>query len=539
MKRLWFNIVIFFGCFLLLITVLGAVLVMAPGMELLGVMYIRSTSGSADTAKTVTDAAKNKQILIESNNIPVYIQFVQSYDVTARLTEEYDGFAKASDAPSVNIYHRGDTIAIESHEYIPFLAHSRSDESALVIKVPIYYSNNISVVSRKSDIQFCGLGTSVNDIYVETAGSVQFESDLQMHALKLSIKNKDAIISNNVVMNGSILATSNGGNLTIPSGFAGRVEYVSNSGDLLLSKCAQLSFKSSTGALKGVGEDLPLILGDANINTGGKVQVGRIEGAGIITAGNQSVTIGKEDETYNSRLEIYTILGDVELIGTFTNVESKVKTKYGDIHIKNIENANIVSQSGDVEIYHTFAEGNITTKSGKVKIQQVTGLVNIETKSGNVSIGSDKALEGSANITTKSGKITILNAGDGVFALTTTSGNVEFSQDVNYRAKLTVNAVKSNVKLNDLTGETNVETSKKITAYVHNINEPINLTGKNKRVEVHVKKIFYVDLESNKTIESAPGLTEEVKEYRNAPASETKQIITIKTQKGKIAVVVD
>lgn len=539
MKKLWVNIGIFFGCFLLLITCLGAVLIMAPGMELLGIMYIRKTSGSVESKHTISNAGQFQNIYVESDNIPVEIEFIQSNSIRVELIEQYDGFAKASPSPKVEIAHQGDTIVIKSHEYKPFIAHSRSEESGFKIKVPIYYNNNITVVSRKSKVDFCGLGAAVNDILVDTGGEVRFESDLKMHALNLTLDGNNAIISDAVVMYGSIVAKSNGGDLTIPQGFQGRVEFTSSNGDLFLGKCAQLTFKSKTGDLRGVGGELPHIFGDAIIRTDGKIQIGGIEGSGIINAGNRTVSIGKKDSLCLARLEIYTTLGDVNLIGAFTNSQSKIKTKYGDITIESVAYANIETTMGDVEINNTLIDGQITTKSGDVSVQVVSGLINITTKSGDVELGCNNYVLDNVNATTKSGDIEVLNAGNGEIVLTTNSGDVEFYQATEYKSKLTINANKSNVVLNGLTGETNVVTNRKITASVYDVNEPINLTGKNKRVEVHVRKTCYVDLESKKDIEVAPGMVEPTKKYRNAPLSETKQIITIKTNKGEIAVITD
>ena len=112
MKKLWVNIGIFFGCFLLLITCLGAVLIIAPGMELLGIMYIRSTSGSVEVRHTVADVGGFETIFIQSDNIPVKVEFIQSYTLRVSLVEEYNGFAKAGDTPTVKISHQGDTVSI-------------------------------------------------------------------------------------------------------------------------------------------------------------------------------------------------------------------------------------------------------------------------------------------------------------------------------------------------------------------------------------------------------------------------------------------
>ena len=538
MKKLWVNIGIFFGCFLLLITCIGAVLVMAPGMELLGIMYIRKSSGSVESKQTLPDASQYDNIYVESDNIPVQIEFVQSTSLRVELLEYYDGFAKASEEPSVEIIHKGDTIEIKSSEYTPFIAHKRSEESCLKVKVPMYYTNNLEVVSRKSEVRICGLSAAVNDISIETGGQVKFDSDIKMHALNITLQNEDAVIADWVVMDGNIHATSKGGNLTVPKGFKGRLEFSSNSGDLILSQCAQLTFKSKTGALKGKEDELPYIQGDVLIETGGKIEIGRIGGAGTIIASNRSVSIGQKDEICGARLEVSSTLGEINLIGSFINKDSKIKTKYGDVSIQDIDFANVESTMGDVSIW-CAVQGNITTRSGKVNISKVKECIDVETKSGKVYIGSKDDVIKDANIKTKSGNITILNAGNSNINIKTESGDVQFTQSIDYKANLKIEANKSNVVLNGITGETYVATNRKITANVHDVNETIELIGKNKKVDVHIRKTCYVDIKSESNIVSAPGLTGEKKEYRNAPKTETKQIIKIKTEKGKVSVIVD
>lgn len=539
MKKIWVNIGIFFGCFLLLITCLGAVLIMAPGMELLGIMYIRSTSGSVEAKQSVADISTFENIYIETNNIPIQVEFIQSYTLRVKMVEEYDGFAKAGGTPNFKISQEGDTIAINSFEYVPFLAHSRSKESGLVVQIPMYYNHNISVVSKNSPLEFCGQGAEVNDIIVNTGGDVQFTNDLKMHSLNIALKNNDAKISDSVVMDGHIIATSKHGNLRIPVGFQGNIEFSSTTGDLEIGHCANVVFNSKTGAFKGIGETLPTIASDATIKTNGKIEIESIGGVGIINAGNSSVTIGKKDCVFDSKIEVNSKLGKINLLGKFTNEENKIKSKYGKITAETISNMTIETTYGDINVSSVDGSATIITRNGDVNITSIYGKADITTKNGEVILGGADNVIDSANITTKNGDIKIINAGNGEINIETKNGDTEFNQHTSYKAKLTVKANKSNMTLNGLTGETNVQTIGKITAYIHDLNEPINLKGKNKRVEVHVSKTCYVDLESKKVIESAPDMTEEVKKYRNAPETETKQLLTIKTNRGKIAVIVD
>ena len=539
MKKLWVNIGIFFGCFLLLVTSLGAVLIIAPGMELLGLMYIRSTSGSVYAREIISDVAQFDHIYIESNNIPVRVEFIQSYSLRVELVDEYNGFAKAGETPTIKVSHHGDTIVVESNEYEPFIAHSRSDASGLIVKIPMYYTNNIMVVSQKSDVHFCGQTASVNDIVVNTGGDILFSNDLSMHSLNLNLKNNDAVISNSVVMSGHIVAKSKSGDLTVPAGFSGKLDFDSTSGDLFVGGCAGLNFNSKSGRIGGIGNVLPNITGDAFINTGGKVEIGYIGGAGIINAGNGKVIIGEDGKEFASRLEIFTKLGEIKMRGRFTNVENKINSKYGDIKIESMSNFCVETTYGDIEVSKIDTYGKIVTHSGDVDVDEVVGKVEIESKSGDVKIGEASKVLENAYIATKSGDIEVFNAGNGEIQIETKSGDIEFTQDTACKSKLTINAEKSNVYLSGITGETTVSTKGKIFATIHDLNHPVTLTGKNKAFEVHVRKVCYVDLESKKTIEAAPDLTEKTKTYNNTPETETEQVLKIRTARGKISVIKD
>ena len=535
MKRLWTNIMIFFGCFLLLVTTIGAVLIIAPGMELLGIMYIRSTSGTVSVSESVSDAINYETITIESDNIPVVIEFVQSYSLTVDFVDKYDGFAKAGDSPSIDIKSTGTGLVVQSFEYKPFLGFSRDAESGLFVKIPMYYTNDIVVNSNKSKVKFSGQKATVRDVTVNANGEITLANDMALHALTLNMGNKNAIVADNVNITGKVIANSKRGNLTLPAGFGGAVEFTSTTGDLLCAGCAQLTFKSDTGNIKGTANSNPIITGDANINTGGSITIESIGGAGIIYSKHGKVTLGKENTTYTNRFKINTKSGKLTMYGKYTNHENSITTKYGDIKIDFLENANITLNRGDATIIN-FDNGKIVSTSGDITIWNIQNSV-IETKSGDVEIGVDGKIAGGATITTKSGDVEIKNAGETKFTIVTETGDVSFAQNVENISELNIQSTKGDVELIDVSGKTTVTTNGKIFASIYNLNSMVELTGKNKKVEVTVRNKCYVDLSSKKKIETAPNMEERVKAFKNVPEGE-ERYLKISTNKGKIAVYV-
>ena len=538
MKRLWTNIIIFFGCFLLLVTTLGAVLVIAPGMELLGIMYIRSTSGSVSVSESVSDANRFNTITVESDNIPVVIEFVQSYSLTVDFVEKYDGFAKAGPEPFINIKSTGTGLVIESHEYKPFFGFSRVEDAGLYVKIPMYYTNDIVVNSNKSKVKFAGQKASVNDVTINANGDITLCNDMALKTLTLNMGKKNATVADNVNITGRVVANSTHGDLYLPAGFNGMVEYTSTTGDLICAGCRQLTFKSTTGKVKGTGTQNPIINGDAFINTGGNVTIESIGGAGVIYSKHGKVVLGKENSLYNNRIQIATKTGDVTMFGTYTNVENTITTKYGDIIVDCLKNTTIELNRGELKV-KDFQDGKIVSTFGDIEIINLQNAV-IETQRGDVSIGDDdhEKVSGSATITTKNGNVDIENAGDCIFVITTQKGDISFSQNVEGKADIQITSKSGDVELENITGKTIVKTEGKISAEVYNINETIELIGKNKGVDVSVRNQCYLDLSSKKKIITAPGMAERAKTFNNVPEGENR-FIKVTTEKGKIAVYVD
>lgn len=535
MKRLWKNILILFGCFLLLVTTLGAVLIISPGMELLGVMYIRSTSGSVNASKSISNATEFEKITIESDNIPVYIEFVQSYSLKIDLVEKYNGFAHAGDEPYFEVETTATEISVRSYEYKPFLGYSRDEESGLYIKVPMYYTNDIVVNSNKSRVGFSGQTARLGDITINAKGNITLANNMEIGTLTLNIGNKDAVISDGVEMSGNLVATSKRGNLTLPAGFSGRAEVTTTTGDLKCAGCGQLIFNSKTGKVKGTALGNPIITDDADINTNGDVTIESVGGSAHINAGNGKVTLGKSGIIFDRRVDIITKIGKVNLLGTFTNMESSITTKYGAINAEVLQNMKISSTYG--KITATELTGCVVeTKSGDVTTSRIANST-ITTKRGDVTIGGENSFDGGATITTTSGDVEIVRAGETHFVVTTKSGDVSFDQNTDKKSELTITSEKGEVSLTNINGKTNVSTTKKITATIYNLNNSVVLVGKNKDVTVTVRSSCYMDLSSSKEITTAPGLEEETKIFCNIPAGEDKYL-KIETKKGKIAVFV-
>lgn len=539
MKKLWFNLIIFCGCFLLLVTTLGTVLILAPGMELLGVMYIRSTSGAIYESKSVTEATGYDEIVVKSDNIPITIEFVQSFLLTANMVEEYNGFAKAGETPTLDVEATSSAININSNEYESFFAYSRSQNSGLVVKVPIYYAKNLVIESRRSNITFLGLGSTLTDVKIKTKGSVLFQNDLVVKNLELNIGNKDAIVGDEVNIDGYLLINSGRGDVFIPDGFTGNVYFKSDSGDINLASCGSLKVESKTGDVNANNNKLPKIIHGADIKTNGNVTLHSVGDKAVIKSGNGDLTIGETEVEHINEYDIETRSGNVTLLGNYLNKDSKIKTTSGDVSIENCISTDIVTKYGNVSISNS-TNNTIQTKSGDVNISNLFGIHNITTNNGNVILGEKSKTNNvsEASVTTIGGDVSIYNATGGVYNIKTTTGDIEFVQDKDKVVELTVCSNRGDINLQGINGTTTVITKGAVTANIARVNGKVTIEGKNRRVNVVVEDNCYFDLKSKKNIEMAPGLNGKSKIFNTVPESSNLEdrTLQITTKRGKIAV---
>lgn len=539
MKKIWLNLVIFVGCFLLLVTTLGTILIMAPGMELLGVMFIRSTSGAIKKSYSVTDSTLYREVVVQADNIPITIEFVQSYVLTADMVEEFNGFAKAGDAPTLDVSTTSSTIQVKSHEYEAFLAYSRSEESGLIVKVPTYYTNKITIKSDKSPVTFCGLSADLTDVSIETKGSIQLNTDMVVQNLTLNMGNKDAVIGEDVDIAGFISINTKRGDVSVPKGFTGNIYFKSDSGDIRIANCGDLKVESKTGDVEGVEDEKPIVYGNVNIETGGSVELGQVYGDASISTHHGNVTIGDEKSVHSNKYEIITKSGDVKLNGTFENEANKIVTSSGDITLGNINSFDIQTKYGNIEIDES-KDSVISTKSGDVFIKKTSGKHIISTNNGDVTLGdgTKEGVTNSAVVTTIGGNVKITNAIGTEFAIKTTSGDVYFTQNSSKIVKLNIESKRGDILGTGLSGEAKIKTKGKINLEIDEMNGKVDVEGKNRNVNVVVHDTCYYDIISKKNIEQAPELTTKTKTYNTVPAKGNHDTNTLKitTNKGKIIV---
>ena len=161
---------------------------------------------------------------------------------------------------------------------------------------------------------------------------------------------------------------------------------------------------------------------------------------------------GKEDKIIlylpkemKSKLEIENYTGDISL-EEFENLELKITNKSGDIKLGKINNLDITSQSGDIDIQVT-ASVKIKNTSGEIAITNILKQANIETNSGDIDIMNFTINEDS-NITSKSGDIFISSITDSYLSSHTSSGDIRIKESNRY--------AKYSLKMNTTSGDITV-----------------------------------------------------------------------------------
>ena len=537
MKKLWLNISIFFGCFLVLVTCLGAVLVLAPGMELLGVMFIRHTSGAVNAVEEVTDATGYSSIYVKCDNAPVNVQFVQSFSFTANLVERYDGFAKAAEEPTVKLSASRGDILVESSEYKPFLAHTRGKDTGLIIKVPIYYTHRLTIEANTSDITFSGGAANLSEVIIKTRGGINVKNELGVRRFVIDAGAKNITLGDSVNVESSLSVTSTSGDLTLPKNHETHVDFKSVSGDLYLNTCGYLKFTSSTGKIKKLGDELPQIFGDIEIETSSDVALADVHGYAKINTKNGDLTIGTEDSVISGKLTITTKSGKVKIGGKITNRENKITTTSGDVILDSVRDVNITTKYGNISIEEVeFAK--ITSKSGNVEIKTLTKGSEIKTNNGDVSIGSgEESVASQSTISTIGGDIKVSNAQTGEYIISSSTGNVMFSQQEGSEVNLDVKSKIGDVSVGNASGKINLETKGSINIKIIKMLGEINIKGGNNDVQVVYEDNCYFDVTSKKYLKDLPGMKEKSKTYSNVPKNAVEsQIVTISTNKGAVII---
>lgn len=542
MNKVKLNIILIISSFIVLVAGLAVVMVVAPGADILGLKYIRATSGSIDTAKSyyVGDLLEG-DIVVNSDNILTKVNFVSSYSFTVRLVDVYNGYCKSDADPEVKMEIVDGIITFTSNEYHPFIYHNRSENSALYIDVPIYLKGRVSVNSKSSNVVVCGMSGSLEELAINTKGSVVVESGARLKNLSVNVASKKVTIDEKAEINGNVNIKSVNSNIKIACPVAGNINLEGVGGSLKFNSCDNLTVKASSTDVLSSTQTTAVVNGETIIETNDDITLKPL-GDVTITTKRGKVTIGEADGEFYGKINVSTKGGNIVTIGKFYS-EVSLSTSSGDISISWLKNAKISTVYGQIDA-NRIDSGIINAGSSNVTVLYSAEAIKISTRGGKVVLGAkDKYFDASADIKTLAGDITVINAKGDSYTINTDYGVVNFEGTESNHAKVKITAYNGQINALNLCNETTLKCDGKINAIINSRVAKTVIEGGKKEVSVRLKYPYIYTLRSAKAnniyingevITGDKKATESV--FLSNPNYSGLDQLTVTTKKGKITI---
>lgn len=530
MNKIAFNIFLIFSGFLVIVVGLAVTMMLAPGADILGVRYIRSTSGSYYESESIYCGSSGiDEFIVTCDNIPTTIKFVQSNNFTVEMNEMFNGYTKTVENPDIAVDNNGNIVNFIVREYVPFVYHNRLQGSGLTVCIPIYYTGKVAVTSNKSNIVVDGLNGTLSELTITTNGKVDV-SDVAISNLNLSVGSKDVNIASGAkITNLGIVA--NNADIAIVDEIYEKITYKADGGSLRFKSCKELNVEATGASIGRSGEEIATVLRNATIKMNGDLEL-EVKGDSIIDNKNGDVVLGVEDVNYYGQTTITTSGGNIQLNGSIYG-DAVLTTKRGDITANKLSLVEIKTMYGQIEI-DSCKEGKITAGSSDVIVKSCDGTIAVSTRSGNVLLGNiDATFNGNAEISTLGGDVSITNANGSSCNVSTSSGDVSFLGSQANNTSLNIKSKKGYVNAENITGKTRIETAGEINLLVSSAKSGITIVGKNKDVNIQVPDD--ATLNCNTAVNGKIVVFEETIKEKNYKTDENADIL-VTTNKGKITV---
>lgn len=387
-------------------------LFLAPGFSVFGIKYIRAdlhevSSGRIQISETKafkSEGGFNGNIVIESSEIPINIIFSEDFDFYFSYHENYIGLTKSKfDDPSVSITRtaNGDCV-ITTSEFKKFIYESSSSDRYLNVYIPLSEVggtsatlSNLTINTKSSKITFSkekedSRTASFNKVEINTETSkVVYNTNFHAVNFNYTTNNTIRIYGDEAK---EVYAThydleSKLGKIVIKGNVVGNVTAKTKNGDISLESCKNLYAETKGGDVKSSNAETKISTrGIVKITTSaGSVTLGEIKGNGenVISTGGGSVTIDKI-------------------------TDATVTTKRGAIRIKSLNN------------------GNLTSNVGKVEVEEALSSIEVNTKRGNIELGGEGLTINNPTVFSRIGKVN-MNSASGTVKIETVKSNVNFT----------------------------------------------------------------------------------------------------------------
>ena len=541
MKKIFMSLIIFLACVLVFALGMGVVVMIAPGVNMFGVEYIRSTLDAKTISKSVQNAdAKCENIIVNSHEIDVNVNFVQSHTLTAEYIHNYRGFANEPKEPELKLESANKDIVISTVEYDKFLLGGHVNENCcLNINVPMYYKGSITIISEKSDVIVKGHNASINNLSIKTNGTPEIKSNLIVNTLSLNTTYKIVNLNENVKVNKNLIFDVTGGSFTVANPVGGDIYYKSNSGTLNFVSCNDLNFSSQSGKIiANINQVAPIVLGNCNIKTSGDITLASVGKDANIENKNGDIKIGSVDGLYSGNYLLTSSRGDCTLIGTFLS-SVNLETKSGNLNADNIADLTFKTKRGAL-ILNSCEVLLVEAGIGDIKVSNILADAKISATSGKIDLGLEDydSIIANCKVVTKSGDVDICDIQGALYDIQTRSGDIELENNYKAIATISLKSRTGSIEADLVNGITNIESRGEIKVSVYDFNGAVSIVGNNKDVKVKVLKDGFYDLESvKKNIEKAPGLGIVSKKYKTSTSTtDPNKILKVYTKWGGIEV---
>ena len=497
MKKFKFNLFLIFACFLVLVAGLMVVMVIAPGADVLGLKYIRSTSGSIDSLASFNCQSElGGEVVVNCDNIDTYVKFVQNYNFSVNLIDQFNGYARSDEEPKV-VMERADGVStFKVNDYRPFIYHNRLDGSGLYINVPIYFTGKVTVVSNKSKVIVTGLTGALGELNITTLGKVVVEDNIKLQTLNLNVGSKSVNISNLAKIEGNLTVVSKNANITVLPEVSGDIVVESKGGSLKFNTCNNLTVKADSLEIKSSTDTIARVNTTANIVTNDDVIL-EVLGSANIETKKGKITLGDSAKTYLGEISIVTQSGDVIMLGSYSNNVS-CSTKRGDITATYLANTTIDTIYGEIYI-SKVDNATIAGGSNDIVVEECTSKIEAQSRGGDIVLGAkEKYFNGNANVKTLSGDVTLYNVKGSTYNITTSSGDVNFDGAKDNSSQVNIESTKGYIKATNFGGSTYIKSEGKIYCSILTSATSTEILGKNNDVTIANKSTCSCDLTSSK-----------------------------------------
>ena len=443
------------------------VLILAPGTRIFGLMYVTKDARAYNSTRLNLVTELNKQgyegfngsITIETDEVPVYIEYTERYGYEFQYYENYVGLTKTDlEKPFYELSKdKNGGVVIKVHGFEKFLFENKVTNRFLKVFVPMVEvsgyeggDTNITIKSKKSNIEFCSTypdsaTPEFNQISVETTGKITISKETVAKTYKLITPNTITIDENykNVVKATHYDLESTRGRIVIKTAIDGDVKAKTNNGSIKLVSCRNLTVNTNYGDIVGFDEDEKI----------------DVQGMAYITVKSGKVSLGK-------------VAG---------GAESMITTNSGRVTVDKIGTATITTRKGSVTVL-SINKGTITTNTGNIKVEEAVDSLIVKTTRGKVTLGAEGMTMNNITVTSHIGRVYV-NSAQGKVHITTNASDVYLTNTASNDIHIVSGG---DVKATGLTGKVHVEAAENVNLTFTKVTDKVDVYAGDKTKSVLV-----------------------------------------------------